>query len=149
MRVDLEKLPFERGGALLVKRALRTVAAGEAVTVAGSAADLYVHLRGWCRTEGHGFRMDGDDAVIVRGAALDERWLCAERAGRADPFAEDAVAAHPSQHWGLAPRGALVESGSPRFHFALADKLEVWSPDAVRIYAQAAGSQWDPATASS
>jgi hypothetical protein len=26
-------------------------------------------------------------------------------------------------------------------------KVEVWSPEAARIYAQAAGSQWDPATA--
>jgi hypothetical protein len=47
----------------------------------------------------------------------------------------------------LAARGALVESGSPDFHFALAEKVEVWSPDAVRSYAQAAASQWDPATA--
>jgi hypothetical protein len=57
------------------------------------------------------------------------------------------IAEHPPERWGLAARGALVESGSPEFHFALAGKAEVWSPDAVRIYAQAAAAQWDPATA--
>jgi hypothetical protein len=40
-----------------------------------------------------------------------------------------------------------VESGAPKFQFPLADKTEVWSADAVRLYAQAAAAQWDPATA--
>ena len=40
-----------------------------------------------------------------------------------------------------------MEAGSPEFHFVLAEKAEVWSQDAVRIYAQAAAAQWDPATA--
>ena len=65
----------------------------------------------------------------------------------ADPLEPDAVLDLPSQRWGLAARGALVESGSPEFHFLLADKVEVWSVDAVRLYAQAAAAQWDPATA--
>lgn len=34
MHVDLEDLAFERSGALLVKRALRLTAVGDAVTVA-------------------------------------------------------------------------------------------------------------------
>ena len=150
MRLDLEDLGFDRGGALLVKRALRLAPEGEAITVAGTAPDLFVHLRAWCRAEGHDFRgsdADPGDAVIVRGPAAAERWAEAERAGRADPLAPEAIVEHPPQRWGLAARGALVESGSPEFHFALAGKAEVWSPEAVRIYAQAAGAQWDPATA--
>jgi hypothetical protein len=43
--------------------------------------------------------------------------------------------------WGLAARGALVESGSPEFAFTLADKIEVWSAHAGRIYAQGAAAQ--------
>ncbi len=66
---------------------------------------------------------------------------------RADPFQPGAVLDRPPQRWGLAARGALVESGAPEFHFPLADKTEVWSADAVRLYAQAAAAQWDPATA--
>jgi hypothetical protein len=134
-----------------MKRALRLASEGEAVTVAGRAPDLFVHLRAWCRAEGHNFGWPdaaaGGCAVIVRGPAAAQRWAGAERAGRADPLAPEAILEHPPQRWGLAARGALVESGSPDFHFALAEKVDVWSPDAVRIYAQAAGSQWDPATA--
>lgn len=148
MQVDLGDLGFDRGGALLVKRALRGVPAGEAITVSGSAPDLLLHLRAWCRAEGHSFiSSSGASAVISKGPAVDQRWSGAERAGHADPLAPSALADRPPQRWGLAARGALVEAGSPEFRFALADKLEVWSPDALRLYAQAAAAQWDPATA--
>jgi hypothetical protein len=151
MQLDLADLAFERGGALLVRRTLRLASEGESITVAGTSPDLYVHLRAWCRAEGHHFRQDGDKArgcaVITKGVAGEQRWSAAERAGGADPSAPSAIVEHPPERWGLAARGALVESGSPEFHFALGEKVEVWSPDAVRIYAQAAAAQWDPATA--
>jgi len=151
MHVNLDHLSFDRGGALLLKRALRMASPGEPVTVAGQAPDLGAHLRAWCRAEGHEFHwtdnQDGGHGVIISGPAAAQRWSGAERAGRSDPLAPSAVVEHPPQRWGLAGRGALVESGSPEFHFALADKVDVWSPDAVHIYAQAAGAQWDPATA--
>jgi hypothetical protein len=148
MRLDLEDLGFEQGGSLLVKRALRSLTAGQPLTVAGMAPDLPLHLRAWCRAEGHEFlSADAASSVVVKGRAEDERWSGAERAGAADPFASGAVLDRPSPRWGLAARGALVESGSPEFHFLLADKTEVWSADAVRLYAQAAAAQWDPATA--
>lgn len=40
MRVDLADLGFERGGELLVKRALRAALPAEGVTVIGGAPDL-------------------------------------------------------------------------------------------------------------
>jgi hypothetical protein len=147
MRVELDEIPFDRGGALLVKRALRSA---PEITVSGTTPDLFVHLRGWCRVEGHQFHWsatDGGCAVIIRGTAAEERWSAAERAGCADPTERGGVVDFPPQHWGLAARGALVESGSPEFHFPLAEKIGVWSPDAGRIYLQAASAQWDPATA--
>src|SRR5262249_30418153 len=134
MRVDLGDLGFDRGAALPVKRALRAAAEGEAVTVTGRAPDLFIHLRAWCRAEGHDFAWDaegGGCATTVRGPGAAQRWSGAERAGRADPMAPEAILDHPPQRWGLAARGALVESGSPDFHFALAGKVDVWSPDAV------------------
>lgn len=148
MIVDLEDLGLDRGGALLVKRALASLAAGQAITIQGTAADLPVHLRAWCRAEGHHYRASADGAaLVVKGTSSAERWSGAERAGYANPFENGAVLDHPPQQWGLAARGALVESGSPEFRFPLSDKRDVWSLDAVRLYAQAAGAQWDPATA--
>ena len=146
MRVDLESIPFDRGGALLVKRTLRRASQ---IEVSGTAPDLFIHLRSWCRAEGHQFRLESDpvSAVIIGGSAVEQRWSEAERAGRANPLDQQAVVDSPPQRWGLATRGALVESGSPEFHFALAAKADVWSPDAARLYAQAASAQWDPATA--
>ena len=150
MVVDLDTLPFAEGGNLLVKRALRCSAAGEEVRVTGSTPDLESHLRAWCRAEGHSFSWSGagaPHAIIARGTAATQRWAGAEQAGLPDPSQPDAVADHPSLCWGLAARGATVEAGSPRFAFTLAEKTEVWSPDAARIYAQAAAAQWDPQTA--
>ena len=148
MRVDLQDLGFDRGGALLVKRALQLAADGETVVVTGRRSDLAIHLRAWCRAEGHEFRPDEDGCwAIVRGPAAEQRWRGAERAGHADPRASGAVFDRPSQRWGLAPRGALVESGAPEFHFAIDRKTDVWSEDAARMYALAAASQWDPAVA--
>jgi len=101
MRLELNDLPFDPGGALLVER-----------------------------------------AVVTHGDAEMQRWSRSGRAG-----APEAVVDLPPQHCGLAARGALVEAGWPEFQFALSQKLEIWSEDAPRICAQAAASQWDPATA--
>jgi hypothetical protein len=148
MLLDLQDLGFEQGGALLVRRAVRAAPVGGAVTVAGSAPDLLVHLRVWCRAEGHDFRaVDANSAIVVKTAVSEQRWAGAERAGGADPLEASAIVERPPQRWGLAARGALVEAGSPEFHFPLAEKNEVWSAEAVRLYAQAAAAQWDPATA--
>jgi hypothetical protein len=144
MRIDLGDLGFDEGGVLLVKRALRQAAEGEPVEIAGRSPALAVHIGAWSRAEGHHFRLCCGCAVLVRGPAAAQRWMGAERAGSADP---SGMLDSPPQRWGLAARGALVESGSPEFRFGLTDKTEVWSHDAARIYAQAAAAQWDPATA--
>ena len=86
-------------------------------------------------------------AVIRRGPDVVQRWQGAERAGGPDPLDPAAVVERPPQRWGLAARGALIEAGSPSFHFVLAEKAEVWAVDAARLYTQAIAAQWDPATA--
>jgi hypothetical protein len=150
MRVELGELGLEEGGALLIKRALRLAGPGGLISVWGSAPELELHLRAWCRSEGHRLEWLGAGEVQARiagGDALAARWSGAERSGLPDASAPLAVAEHPPRRWGLAARGALVESGSPDFTFTLTDKTEVWSMDAARIYAQGAAAQWDPATA--
>jgi hypothetical protein len=150
MHVELGDLGFDEGGALLIKRALRLAGPGGQISVSGSAPDLALHLRSWCRIEGHALQWLGSGAVqalITAASTFAARWMGAARTGSPDPSAPQAIAEHAPQFWGLAARGALVESGSPEFGFTLADKLEVWSMDAGRLYAQGAAAQWDPATA--
>jgi hypothetical protein len=153
LHVDLGSLGFADGGYLIVKRALRGAAAGESVTVEGTASGLDVDLRGWCRVEGHRFDWQPGaggargQAVVVNGGADAGRWAGSERAGESDGRRPGAIAEHPPRRWGLAARGALIEAGAPEFDFHLVDKIEVWSDDAARLYAQAVAAQWDPETA--
>jgi len=136
--VDLGPLGLDRGGHLLVKRALAAVSVGGELRVTGEDPALAVHLGAWCRARGHRWR----DGVVVRGGAEVGRWRGAEPAG-----GEDVVVDAPASCWGLAARGARVEAGAPAFHFPLSDKDVVWADEAARLYAQGAAAQWDPATA--
>lgn len=74
MQLDLGELGFEEGGHLLVKRSLRQVPVGDEIEVTGQAPELDLHLRTWCRSEGHHFGwVRGESvaghAVITRGGA--------------------------------------------------------------------------------
>jgi hypothetical protein len=154
--LDLHDLGMEEGAHLLVKRALRGLAPGACLSVRGTHPHLAIHLNAWCRAQGHEFR-PAEPAARARvadalgdllvGATEAARWAGAERAGKHDPARLGAISERPRAHWGLAARGALVEAGAPEFDFALADKDELWTEEAARIYQQAAAAQWDPATA--
>jgi hypothetical protein len=141
------------GGYLLIKRALRQAGTDEEISVTGATLGLDVDLRAWCRTEGHRFdwRPSSDGmpghAVILSGGAEASRWAGAQRAGQPGASRPDTVAEHALRSWGLAARGAVVEAGAPEFDFHLVDKIEVWTDEAARIYAQAVAAQWDPETA--
>ena len=164
--VDLEGVGLDRGGHLLLKRALADLDPGARVEVRGRSPDLAVHLRAWCRAAGHALELAPPGsgvrnrteqgrirtpeaasetvAWVTRGAAVDARLFGAERAvgnGSGD------VAERAPATWGLAARGALVEAGGPRFSFPLDTKAEVWAESAAGIYRQATAAQWDPATA--
>ena len=147
--LDLGDLGLDRGGHLLLKRALAPMAAGAVLEVTGRAPELAVHLRGWCRAQGH--RLDWPAAApagrVERGSAPDDRWRGAEAAGAADVGAPGALADRAPARWGLAARGARVEAGAPEFRFPLDSREAVWTDLAPSIYRQAAAAQWDPATA--
>ncbi len=134
-------LGLDRGGHLLVARALRGLAAGQRLTVTGGEVNLELHLRAWARSRGH----VAEGAVVIKGGAEDRRMVGAARAGGPGP---DGIVDQPPPSWGLAARGSLVEAGGPDLASAdLASRPQVWSEVAPRLYAQAAASQWDPATA--
>ena len=150
--IDIEGIAFARGGYILVKQGLSAVAPGESIEIRSREPELQVHLRAWCRAEGHEVTScvtedGGTIAEVRRGRADVQRWHDAEVAGAPDPRVPGALAAHPPGRWGVAARGARVEGGGPEFRFALDARDEVWAGDAPRLYAQAAAAQWDPATA--
>lgn len=160
--IDIEDLGFDRGAHLLIKRALADVPVGGKIGVRGSDPDVGVHLRGWCRSQGHDIiwpesesASDGIQtpslsplvAWVIRGSAVTGRWRHAEKAGATDPRQSGAVVDRPPATWGLAARGARVEAGGPEFHFRLNSKEEVWADSVPRLYLQAAAAQWNPATA--
>src|SRR5215211_4656486 len=96
--IDIKNLSLDRGAHLLINRALLDIPVGAKLGVSGCAPELAVHLRSWCRAQGHaiiwneaqpsGQRSDSRDssliAWIVRGKALAGRWQNAEQAGLAD-----------------------------------------------------------------
>ncbi len=149
--LDLGDLGLDQGGHLLVKRALRAVEVGATVHVRGTAPELAVHLRGWCRAQGHRLvsaEAGGESFVVLeRGGAEDGRWRGALITGHVDPQQPGAVADVAPPQWGLAARGATVEAGSPPMSFALSERDEIWADEAAQLYAQAVAAQWDPATA--
>ncbi len=137
--LDLGPLGLDTGGHLLVERTLSGLRPGDRLRVRGGDPHLRVHLAAWARARGHG--MEGD--AIVRGDAGDRRLAGAIRAG-----GPATVVDHPPRTWGLAARGALVEEGGPDLACADLDRRpEVWTELAPKLYAQAAASQWDPASA--
>lgn len=141
--IDLEDLGLDGGGHLILERGMTAVAPGECVDVRGSHPALYLHLAAWCRSEGHTLERDSAGQVLVRaGSANSDRWSGAVRAGHPR---HPSTTADPS--WGLAARGALVESGGPPLSVEWAERDLVWADVAPTLYAQAAGSQWNPAVA--
>ncbi|HEX8492474.1 MAG TPA: hypothetical protein VF658_06505 [Pyrinomonadaceae bacterium] len=160
--IDIEDLGFDRGAHLLLKKALADIPVGEKIGVRGRAPDMAVHLRGWCRAQGHEIawpeRGSTSEEIhqpgafplvawIIRGSATTGRWRYAETAGATDPRQSGSVVDRPSARWGLAARGARIEAGGPEFHFRLNAKEDVWADSVPRLYLQAAAAQWNPATA--
>jgi hypothetical protein len=147
--VDLQDLAFDRGGYLLLRRALQGLPAGARLEIRGRDPMLAVHLRAFCRAAGLEVAWSEPPSLaigcVTARAAAGAAGV--ERAGAPDPDAPGAVVDHPSPRWGLAPRGALVEASAAAPAFLLADKDLVWSDDAPRLYQQAAAAQWDPSTA--
>src|SRR5712671_5506059 len=112
MRVELGELGFAEGGALLIKRALRLAAPGQQISVSGSAPDLELHLRSWCRMEGHTLQWRGDSqALITVAATVAARWSGAERAGSPDPSAPLDRPMFPHS-WGIKPSGSRSSMSS-------------------------------------
>jgi hypothetical protein len=135
--VELEDLAVHEGAAVLLRCTLATLSVGDVAEIRGEASGLSDELALWCRKEGHRFLGAGSRAntyLIERGTA-GPRLISSNRSPE--------EVADPS--WGLAPRGAQVETGGPRFSFTLREKREVWAERLTSIYKQAVANQWSAA----
>ena len=134
MLVELEDLALHEGAAVLLRRALGQVQAGDSIEVHGDTEALQEQLSVWCRDAGHectsslgrkGFysiRSGGHSQIVTTSSS--------EIAAEADPA------------WGLAPRGARIESGGPEFGFTLRKKRDIWAYELNAIYNQSVANQW-------
>jgi hypothetical protein len=142
--VDLEDLGLESGGDLLLRRAMRRLAAGERLEVAGRHEELALQLRAWCRVLGHRFESAAEPSDGLQGTITPADHFGKMPLERAGSASLAGVVSRPPQYWGLAGRSAEVELGGPIFDFDLVEKIDLWTDDAARLYARAAATQWDP-----
>src|SRR5208337_4915116 len=132
--LDLEDLAVHEGAAILLRRVLARLGTGEWFEVRGDSPDLAEQLPAWCRQQGHRceakqgvprlYRIESgglSPAVVTSGSEVSEV---------AEPI------------WGLAPRGARIETGGPNFGFTLRQKRDVWAYELNAIYTQATANQW-------
>jgi len=133
-QLDLEDLAPHEGAAVLLRRALGQLRAGDWFEVRGDSAQLGEQLAAWCRKEGHRCEPKPGVAGVYR---IQSAGLVPSIATSRTQIAETADPA-----WGLAPRGARVESGGPDFGFTLREKRDVWARELNTIYGQATANQW-------
>jgi hypothetical protein len=136
-RLDLEDLALHHGATVLLRRALAQLAQGEWLEIQGDSPELAEHLVAWCRTEG--LRCEGKQGIAglhrIQASGIPPSILTSR--------SEISETAEPS--WGLAPRGARIESGGPEFGFTLRHKRDIWAEELNSIYKQAAANQWSTA----
>ncbi len=133
-QLDLEDLALHEGAAVLLRRTLAQLRAGDWFEVRGDSPQLVEQLAAWCRKEGHHCEPKLGVAGVYR----------LQSAGLAPLIATSRIqvseTADPT--WGVAPRGARVESGGPDFGFTLRKKRDVWAKELNAIYGQATANQW-------
>jgi TusA-related sulfurtransferase len=133
-QLDLEDLALHEGATVLLRRMLAQLRAGDWFEVRGDSPQLAEQLAAWCRKEGHRC----EPALGVAGVyRIQSGGLAPSIATSRMQVCETADPA-----WGLAPRGARVESGGPDFGFTLRQKRDVWARELNTIYGQAAANQW-------
>jgi TusA-related sulfurtransferase len=153
---EAASLSFGEGLEVLLARKLDTLTPGQILEIRAADPAIEHDLRAWSRFAAHEWKgLHAENGVvrcfIERGKAqrvitsltddpetVDTRQLVFEAATRVP------VIANPET--GFAPRGTVVEKGSPRFSFDVLNADEAWDSEAAGFYEQASASQWNGAT---
>jgi TusA-related sulfurtransferase len=135
--VSLEDLGFPDGAAVLLRRGIAPLRAGELLEVRAEAEGIADAIQLWCRQEGHRYHAEGSRGELHR----------IERGPVSRPLAQTpkSAAEEAEACWGLSPRGAQVEMGGPEFSFPLRRKRDIWGEELQTIYDKAVNSQWSAA----
>jgi hypothetical protein len=149
MLLDLQTVGLDHGGLVAVKHAFRTAGRDVEVNVRSSDENFEIHARAFARAAGHHICavIADDNGRVIRfrvGASVDARDRTALDSGSA---AATGIVEVADQRWGLAARGAHVESGVAELGFGLIRKSEIWADEAARMYQQATAAQWSPDSA--
>jgi TusA-related sulfurtransferase len=159
--IDALNLSGSDGLFLLISRALDRLRPGDVLGISSDNPSVDHDLPAWCRFTANRYvgktshngravhRVEkGSAARILAECDLDwnnharltdghfdtRAWLV----GRTAVIREKAT---PSD--GFAPRGAVVETGSPDFPFDVLDRTEAWNESAADFYDQARTGYWD------
>jgi len=160
--VDAKKLTASDGLLLLINRALDLLKPGDILEILSDEPAVQHDLAAWSRFSGNRWlggapangrmahRIEkgtaqrvlndqpfdwGNRSQIAGDGTFNTRdWLLGQTACILDT-------AKPSD--GFAPRGAVVEKGSPDFPFDVVDRSEGWNENAAEFYDQARVAHWD------
>jgi TusA-related sulfurtransferase len=159
--IDSGNLSGSDGLFLLVTRALDRLRPGEVLHILSSNPSAGHDLAAWARLTANPFlgtlslngvtshriekgsvmriltdrELDWGNRAQIKEGTFDTRsWLLGQTAAIRDK-------ATPSD--GFAPRGAVVERGSPDFPFDVLERTHAWSENAAELYDQARSGQWD------
>lgn len=161
-RVDAQRLTASDGLLLLINRALDLLKPGDILEILSDEPAVEHDLAAWSRFSGNRWlggqpangrmahRIEkgtaqrvlndqpldwGNRGRIAADGTFNTRdWLLGQTARILDT-------AQPSD--GFAPRGAVVEKGSPEFPFDVVDRSEGWNENAAEFYDQARAAHWD------
>jgi TusA-related sulfurtransferase len=159
--IDGQRLSGSDGLLILVTRALDKLKPGDILEVLSDNEPAGHDISAWARLGGHRwmgcasqngrwcFRIEkgsalrilthrefdwGNRAPIQNGRFDTRQWLLGE-AGK--------IQSAPPLSNGFAPRGSVVEDGSPTFPFDVTDRTHAWSESAAESYEQATAGHWD------
>lgn len=136
LSLNLGQIELGKAFFLRLENAFLLAKKDDVIELVSDFDNLEADLTAWCRFKGE---------VFVEKKPLKNAFSYYLRKNSQEnftptPLSVEALA--PSQ-LGLAPRGVSIEQGSPRYHFNLSSKENVWSDSLIKLYEEAKKSQWN------
>jgi hypothetical protein len=143
---------------------LSDIEPGQVMELTSSNPGLAFELPAWCRGTGNELVDRAPDGTLTRyrirrgaDAALmfrDRPDLGVEVPDRRDSFGTTEwligraghIPDHADTSTGFAPRGSIVEAGSPEFPLTLTERDLIWADNVASLYDQAVAGQWKAST---